>query len=220
MRIDREMARLMAVVLCAGAVAASAEASPILNESFEDGAFVANAAQGTMTLNVGSTAITNGTVVADALAWIESPNPWFLSAQDGDKFLDLTNFQAGAPFGGVTQTIATDVGASYDLLFYLGSYTARWGGPPVAITATAGSASQTCTVSSTSTMSTWTLCTVPFVALSTSTAVTLVGAAGVHYIGLDNVTVEQRPVAAPEPGAMILFGAGLAGLISRARRRR
>ena len=220
MRIDRGMARLMAVVLCAASVTASAEASPILNESFEDGSFVANAAQGTMTLNVGSTAITNWTVVADALAWIESPNPWFLSAQDGDKFLDLTNFQAGAPFGGVTQTIATDVGASYDLLFYLGSYTARWGGPPVAITATAGSASQTCTVSSTSTMSTWTLCTVPFVALSTSTAVTLVGAAGVHYIGLDNVTVEQRPVAAPEPGAMILFGAGLAGLISRARRRR
>ena len=79
MRIDRGMARLMAVVFCAAGVAASAEGAPILNESFEDGAFVANAAQGTMTLNVGSTTITNWTVVTDALAWIESPNPWFLS---------------------------------------------------------------------------------------------------------------------------------------------
>jgi monoamine oxidase len=89
----------------------------------------------------------------------------------------------------------------------------------VAITATAGNATQTCTDNTTSIQSTWTLCTVPFVALSTSTAITLVGSAGVNYIGLDNVTVESSTTA-PEPSTMILLGAGFAGLVSRRLRRR
>ena len=142
-----------------------------------------------MVLLAGSTTMTDWTVVGDGLAWIESPNPWSLSAQDGNRFLDLTILTAGAPFGGVTQTIATDVGSDHLLSFYLGSLTAIWGGPPVSILATAGSASQTCTDNTTSTVSTWTLCTVPFTALLANTPITLLGSAGFNYIGLDNVSV-------------------------------
>jgi hypothetical protein len=222
-RTYRKIARLLTVVFCASLVTTSANAAPILNGSFEDGGFVANAAQGTMSLGLGSTTITNWTVVVDGIAWIESPNPWSLSAQHGNRFLDLTLFQAGSPFGGVTQTIATDVGSDYLLSFYLGSLTAIWGGPPVSILATAGSTTQTCTDDTTSTVSTWTLCTVPFTALLANTQITLVGSAGFHYIGLDNVSVELvdgngSPVS--EPASILLLGAGVAGLLAALRRTR
>lgn len=225
MRIYREIARLLAVVASVSLVATSANAAPILNGSFEEGAFVAGASQGTMTLGVGSTTMTSWTVVGDSLAWINSPNPWSLSAQDGNFFLDLTDFETGSPFGGVTQAIATDVGSEYNLSFYLGSLTSIWGGPPISIQATAGSAAQTCSVGTTSTVSTWTLCTVPFTALAASTAITLTGAAGVYYIGLDNVSVElvdggPDPDPVPEPASIVLLGAGAAGLVVRSRRRR
>jgi len=223
--IYREMTRLLAVVFCASLAATSANATPILNGSFESGAFASTGFQGTMTLPVGSTTITDWTVVGtvgDTLAWIESPNPWSLSAQDGNRFLDLTNLQAGPPFTGVTQTIATNVGSNYVLSFYLGSLTALWGGPPVSILATAGSASQTCTDNTTSTVSTWTLCSVPFTALLPNTAITLVGSAGFNYIGLDNVSVVEGPApgAVPEPASLVLLGTGLLGAAVRRYRKR
>jgi len=74
-----------------------------------------------MSLPVGSTAITGWASVGDTLAWIGTGNPWGLSANDGARFLDLTDFAAGAPFGGVVQTVATSPGASYVLSFDLGS---------------------------------------------------------------------------------------------------
>jgi len=158
----------------------------------------------------------------DSIAWINAGNPWGLSAQDGDKFLDLTNYEAGAPFGGVSQTIATTIGANYVLTFYLGSYTARWGGPPVSITAFAGSATQQCINPSVTSVSTWTLCTVPFTALAAQTSILLAGVSGVNYIGLDNVGVElsgtQPPV--PEPGVASLLGVGALAMTAKAWRRR
>jgi hypothetical protein len=127
----------------------------------------------------------------------------------------------------VTQTIATDVGSDYLLSFYLGSLTSIWGGPPVSILATAGSASQTCTDNTTSTVSTWTLCTVPFTALLANTPITLLGSAGFNYIGLDNVSVTlvdgtmttdttstdttTTGGGVPEPGSIGLLGIGAAG---------
>lgn len=54
------------------------------------------------------------------LAWITASNPWGLSAQDGDSFLDLTAHPTGAPFGGISQDIATVLGQQYELSFYLG----------------------------------------------------------------------------------------------------
>ena len=171
---------------------AHAQANLLTNGSFEDGSFV-NQGNETMVLSAGSTTITGWTVTGDQLAWINAGNPWGLSAEDGNFFLDFTSYTAGAPFGGVTQSITTSPGQQYQLLFELGSYTQRWGGPPVSILASAGGASQTFTVSTTSTASTWTSFSMTFTANSTSTPVTLTGSAGFNYIGLDNVSVD--PVA-------------------------
>jgi hypothetical protein len=199
--------------------APAAKADLITNGSFEVGTFV-NDGNATMTFTAGTTSMTGWTAVGRQLSWIITPNPWGLSAQDGTFFLDLTAYITGAPFGGVTQTITTVVGEQYDLSFYLGSYTQRWGGPPVSILASAGSTSQTFTVSTASTASTWTPFSLLFTATSTSTAITLTGAAGVEYIGLDNVSVNPASAApVPEPGPIALATVGAALLAMGARSR-
>src|SRR5215207_11342085 len=95
---------------------------PLINPGFELGTFD-NDGRGTMILQVGSTDITGWTVVTDELGWITKPNPWSLSAQDGDRFLDLTAYPAGAPFGGIAQTIATIPQHRYELSYFVGSHT-------------------------------------------------------------------------------------------------
>ena len=199
------------LLICSLACFVPAQANLITNGSFELGTFVDDG-NGTDSFNAGSTTITEWTAVGRQVSWIRNPNPWGLSAQDGTHFLDLTGYATGAPFGGVTQTIATVVGQQYDLSFYLGSYTQRWGGPPVSISAAAGTTSQIFTVSTTSTASTWTPFSMVFTATSANTTITLTGAAGVEYIGLDNVNVD--PVSAvPEPETWTLMVLGLGLLI-------
>ncbi len=213
------------VLAVAALMAGSAHANLITNGSFESGAF-ADQGNDTMSPAAGSTVITGWTVVTDTTAWIGASNPFGLSASDGSFFLDLTNYQAGAPFAGMSQTIATTVGATYSLSFDLGSST-FWGRPD-SITASAAGASQTFTAPSTGGNNDWQSVSMQFVASSASTAVLLQGASGVNYIGLDNVDVEfvsgpgpgPGPGQVPEPTTLALLGLGLAGLAaSRCRRR-
>ena len=207
----RAMTQLFAFAACITLVAERAEANLITNGSFESGTFV-NDGNGTDSFGPGPTAITGWAAVGRQVSWIQTPNPWVLLAQDGTHFLDLTGYQTGAPFGGVTQNIVTTVGQQYDLSFYLGSYTQRWGGPPVSILAAAGATTQTFTVSTTSTASTWTPFSMHFTANSANTAITLTGAAGVEYIGLDNVSVDLAS-AVPEPESWALMVLGLGSLV-------
>lgn len=224
----RQPHRSLAVGLTfAIAAASAAHANLLINGSFEEGTHT-NDGNNTETFLAGATDITGWTTVGSHVSWIADPNPFLLTAQNGTLFLDLTGYTAGAPFGGVTQTIATTPGSTYQLSFQLGSFTARWGGPPVSITASAGSTSEVFTDAATHSASTWTPETLDFTATGPSTVITLEGAAGFNYIGLDNVDVECASSAgcaggggtgAPEPATLSLLGLGLASL-AMARRRR
>lgn len=205
-------------LLAALAFGQQAHANLVTNGSFESGAFVANLGQGTMIVPGGnSTTITGWTVNALPLAWINSPNPWGLAASDGSFFLDLTGGQTGAPYSGVSQTIATTPGTVYNLSFDLGSSN-LWGRPSaIQVTATGNGQlhSSVYTSSTTGTDNDWDQVSFQFVADSATTAIAFVGSAGVNYIGLDNVAVNAVPV----PAAVWLLGSALGGL-GFARRRR
>jgi hypothetical protein len=209
-------------VLCLTAalgVATSPQANLLTNGSFESGAFV-NEGNNTMSPAAGSTVITGWTVVTDTTAWIGTPNPFGLSASNGSFFLDLTNYQAGAPFAGMSQTIATTPGATYSLSFDLGS-SSQWGLPD-SITASAAGTSQTF-VSPMTGVDVWTNASMQFIASSATTTVLLQGASGFNYIGLDNVAVEfvsgPGPGQIPVPTTLALLGLGLAGLALSRRRK-
>jgi hypothetical protein len=207
-------AALLALV-CVGAAASPASANLLTNGSFESGSFVPNG-DNAMTLSPGSTAITGWTVTNGDLAWINTPNPFGLSAANGTFFLDLTGYDDTAPYGGVTQNIATVLGANYALTFDLGGSTTY--GVPDSLTACAGASCSPFSITATGTND-WVLETLNFTGTGGTMAVSLTGLAGGKYIGLDNVSVDAI-AAVPEPLTLSIFGAGLAGMAAMRRRKK
>jgi hypothetical protein len=206
-----------ALLLGATVGASVAQANLLVNGSFESGAFV-NQGSDTMSLAAGSTIVTGWTVVTDTTAWIGPANPFSLSASDGSYFLDLSNYQVFGPFAGMSQSIATQAGATYRLSFDLGGSN-RWGRPD-SINASAAGTSETFTTPDTGTDNDWYASTMDFVATSNTTTVVLQGTSGVNYIGLDNAAVEFVSAPIPEPAAWALMLSGMLGISLAARRAR
>ena len=122
-----------------------AEANLIDNGGFELGAFTG----GTSAENVsnGSTVIAGWTVVASAginVGWLANGNIFDISTPFGNMFVDLTGSSDTAPYGGVSQSVATTAGTSYTLTYDLGvDQSSSVFSGPVGITASAGSTSGT-----------------------------------------------------------------------------
>ena len=220
------LASRILAVLGAVVAASTANANLLVNGSFESGAFV-NQGSDTMSLAAGSGTISGWTVVTDTTAWIGPSNPFGLSASDGSYFLDLTNYQTGAPFAGMSQAIATTPGATYTLSFDLGSST-FWGRPD-AITASAAGTSATFSAPLTGGNNDWQHVSMAFTASSALTTVLLQGVTGWQYIGLDNASVDlvsgpgpgpaPDPGSVPEPVSWALMLAAMAALGATTRRR-
>jgi hypothetical protein len=204
---------LGAALFGAAMIATDADAALVNNGSFELGSFVGDM-NDTMSLAPPSTAMTGWTVTNGTLAWIGPTNTFSLAAQDGGYFLDLTGYHDNVPYGGVTQSIATNVGSQYALTFYLGSSSQY--GIPDSIIAAAGSTSRIFTSTNLTANSTWEFETLVFTATGSSTNISLVGNSGDKYIGLDDVAV----AAVPEPATWAMMILGFMGIGAMTYRRR
>ncbi len=187
--------RLFAAALAVAALAAPSAfaADLVTNGSFENlnNTWVDNTgSNGGESVPLGSTTIPGWTTTNAELAWINTPNNYNgVSATDGKFSLDLTGYHDAAPFGGVTQTLATVAGHRYSLAFDFGVNTAY--GSSVGIQASVGGVSSTFNLDAPQAGQSWSKRVMTFTATDATTALTLTGTAGAQYIGLDNVSVNE-----------------------------
>jgi Protein of unknown function (DUF642) len=135
------------------------------------------------------------------------------SPGNGSNYLiDLTGMSDTTPFEAVSQTIMTTPGATYQLTFDLGS-AIQWGIQD-GVTVSAGATSQTFTSTNDGTsINNWDSEVFDFTASSASTLITLAGASGNQYIGVNNVSVVETGVpGTPETSTWAMMMLGFAGL--------
>lgn len=186
------MIRRSGLGLAIGFLAAIAFAGPTLaftgptNGSFETGTYV-DGGGGFEQLNAGDTSITGWTVDAGSVDWIGT----YWSAQDGSMSIDMSGAEAGT----LSQTLATTIGNTYTVSFFLSGNPA---GPPTVktlnVSATGGAtAGYTYDVTgNTLTNMNWTPETYTFLATSASTTLSFVSTTASAYgPALDKVAITE-----------------------------
>jgi hypothetical protein len=199
----------------------------ITNGSFED---VAVPVGGFTAYPAGSTALTGWTIVGGT----SDDGPAVVSttfvqegitfvAEDGSQWLDLTGVNENSTEG-VEQTVATTMGTSYTLSFWVGN---------VDDTNTNGLFGKTSTVdvyidgtllgsfensSTTPNTMIWEQFTPTFTATGSSATIEFINEdpSNDNVNGLDNVALTPNASATPEPTTMILYGTGLLGIMGLA----
>lgn len=211
-------------VLTATPLAANA-ANIVTNGSFEGGTFVGGSFGFPTAQQVApgdSTTLPGWTTSNSELAWSQNGQAGIVS-QNGSYNLDLTGFfDSAGSYATVSQTLTTSAGSTYHLSFYGGNYIPQ-GGVAAAVSATAGSTSQTFLIPPTiipdAGNSSWTSFGFDFTATAATTVLSFgganPGASDPTFIGLDNISVEflHGPVGAvPEPSTWAMMLLGFAGL--------
>jgi hypothetical protein len=211
---------LIAAACASALLAGTANANLLVDGSFE------HVKDFTDILAVGSTTMEGWTVIGTtseaSLRWIGPGNPYNLAAENGSYFLDLTGDNPSGPYAGVKQTFATIAGDEYKVTFWLGS--SPHDGLQDGLTASAAGFSGTFTSTNKGGHNNlWQWETFDFTATGASTTLSLLGASGVNYIGLDNVkatlltAAAAKATSAPELStwAMLLFGFAGLGVAGR-----
>ena len=173
------------------------QANLISNGSFESGSFDPHYDSDTMIVFPGDSVITDWKVINSAVAWV-GQNSWDYSAQEGERFLDLTSYTGSMPFGGIEQSISTIIGQSYVVSFWIGQ--SNWENdsvnPSIQLSID-NIAVHTFSVAQPLPENTimWHQFTWEFIANRTETSLSLIGnsPANVNFIGLDNITVNAIP---------------------------
>lgn len=186
---------------------AHVNASLILNGSFENGAFVPNKTTGVGEFDTASSVLTGWTIIHDEIHWLQSPNVFQLTASDGVRFLDLTAFQGDSIFGGIQQTFTTEIGATYQVVFDIGSHNQYSASERSVIRVEANDQGQTFSGSVAQQTNLWETASYTFVANSSSTVLKFTSPFNSSaYVGLDNISVEKiADFQASVPSTFLLF---------------
>ena len=225
------MTKLPVPVLAAlsfiGVAAPASAANLFVNGSFETPAVTASLPLSYTDHQPGSSTLTGWTIANSVVSQLRSDyagnEGYTFPAQDGFVSLDLAGFNANGP-AIVSQALATSIGATYQLSFWVGNVSGGPFGTDTSIRArfSSGGIDFTCLNATPSFVLAWQQCTQQFVATA---GVTTIGFQSLdpgfdNSAVIDNVSLDLIGGAVPEPGswALMVLGLGAVGGVRRRQR--